>query len=89
MGGLCQVSKIMYTISYAFNNTLLIVIIVITTTERLFECICLLSRMLQNLRSCILIEGFTNFSVDPYYDPLSLVMIHDMLFTSLVRSVIF
>ena len=28
MGGLCQVSKIMYTISYAFNNTLLIVIIV-------------------------------------------------------------
>ena len=28
MGGLCQVPKIMYTISYAFNNTLLIVIIV-------------------------------------------------------------
>ena len=37
MGGLCQVSKIMYTISYAFNIALLIVIIVITTTERLFE----------------------------------------------------
>ena len=75
MGGLCQVAKIMYTISYAFNITLLIVIIVITTTEWLFECICLLSRMLQNLGSCILLEGFTNFSVDPYYDPLSLVMI--------------
>ena len=28
MGGLCQVPKIMYTISYAFNITLLIVIIV-------------------------------------------------------------
>ena len=27
MGGLCQVPKIMYTISYAFNITLLIVII--------------------------------------------------------------
>ena len=37
MGGLCQVPKIMYTISYAFNIALLIVIIVITTTERLFE----------------------------------------------------
>ena len=74
-GGLCQVPKIMYTISYAFNITLLIVIIVITTTERLFDCTCLLSRMLKNLRSCILLEGFTNFSVDPYYDPLSLVMI--------------
>ena len=60
MGGLCQVPKIMYTISYAFNIALLIVIIV-TTTERLFECICLLSRMLQNLRSCVLLEGFTNF----------------------------
>ena len=47
MGGLCQVPKIMYTISYAFNIALLIVIIVITTTERLFECICLLSGMLQ------------------------------------------
>ena len=76
MGGLCQVPKIMYTISYAFNIALLIVIIVITTTEWLFKCICLLSRMLQNLRLCILIEGFTNFSVDPYYDPLSLVMIY-------------
>ena len=74
MGGLCQVPKIMYTISYAFNIALLIVIIVMTT-ERLFECICLLSRMLQNLGPCVLIEGFTNFSVDPYYDPLSLVMI--------------
>ena len=61
--------------SYAFNIALLIVIIVITTTERLFECMCLLSRMLQNLGSCILLQGFTNFSVDPYYDPLSLVMI--------------
>ena len=28
MGGLCQVPKIMYTISYAFNITLLVVIIV-------------------------------------------------------------
>ena len=28
MGGLCQVSKIMYTISYAFNITWLIIIIV-------------------------------------------------------------
>ena len=76
MGGLWQVPKTMYTISCAFNIAFLIVIIVITTTERLFECICLLSRMLQNLGSCVLIEGFTNFSVDPYYDPLSLVMIN-------------
>ena len=68
--------KIMYTISYAFNIALLIVIIVITITEWLFECICLLSRMLQNLGSCVLLEGFTNFSVDPYYDPLSLVMMN-------------
>ena len=68
-------SQVPNTISYAFNIALLIVIIVITTTEQLFECICLLSRMLQNLKSCILLEGFTNFSVDPYYDPLSLVMI--------------
>ena len=60
---------------YAFNIALLIVIIVIMTTEQLFECICLLSRMLHNLGSCVLLEGFTNFSVDPYYDPLSLVMI--------------
>ena len=75
MGGLCQVPKIMYTISYAFNIALMIVIIVITTTEQLFEYICLLSRMLQNLGSCVLIEGFTNFSVNPYYNPLSLVMI--------------
>ena len=75
MGGLCQVPKIMYTISYAFNTALPIIIIVITTTVWLFECICLLSRMLQNLGSCTLIEGFTNFSVDPYYDLLSLVMI--------------
>ena len=75
MGGLCQVPNIMYTISYAFNIALLIAINVITTTERLFECICLLSRMLQNLGSCGLLEGFTNFSVDPYYDQLSLVMI--------------
>ena len=75
MGGLCQVPKIMYTIFYASNIALLIVIIVITTTERLFECICLPTRMLKNLGSCILWKGFTNFSVDPYYDPLSLVMI--------------
>ena len=74
MAGLCQVPKIMYTISYAFTIALLIVIIVITTTERLYECICPLSRMLQNLRSCVLLEGFTNFLVDPYYDPLLLVM---------------
>ena len=69
----CQ--KIMYTISYAFNIAMLIIIIVITTTEQLFECIYLLSRMLQNLGSCVLLDGFTNFSVDPYYDPPSLVMI--------------
>ena len=75
MDGLCQVPKIMYTISYALNIALLIVIIVIMSTERLFECICLLSRKLQNLGLCILLGGFTNFSVDPYYDPLSLVMI--------------
>ena len=31
--------------------------------------------MLQNLGLCVLLEGFTNFSVDPYYDQLSLVMI--------------
>ena len=31
--------------------------------------------MLQNLGSCVLLEGFTNFSVDSYYDPLSWVMI--------------
>ena len=74
MGGLCQVPKIMYTISYAFNIGLLTIIIVITTTERLYECTCLLSRMLQNLGSCVLLEGFTNFLGDPYYDPLSLVM---------------
>ena len=74
MGGLCQVPKIVYTISYAFNIALLIVIIVITTTEQLFECICLLSRMLQNLGLCVLLEDFINFSVDPYYDQLSLVM---------------
>ena len=65
MGGLCQVPKIMYTISYAFNIALLIVIIVITTTERLFECICLLSRILQNLGLCVLLEGFHYFSVNP------------------------
>ena len=72
MGGLCQVPKIMYTIPMPL---MLIVIIVIMTTERLFECICLLSRMLQNPRLCVLLQGFTNFSVNPYYDPLSLVMI--------------
>ena len=71
MGGLCQVPKIMYIISYAFNIALLIVIIVITTTERLFECICLLSRMLQNLGSCVLLGVLLT---NPYYDPLSLVM---------------
>ena len=76
---MCQVPKIIYTISYAFNIALLIVIIVIRTTERLFECICLLSKMLQNLGSCVLLEGFTNFSIDPYYDPLSLVMITNVL----------
>ena len=65
MGGLCQVPKIMYTISYAVNIALLIVIIVITTIEQLFECICLLSRMLQNLGSCVLLEGFTNFQSIP------------------------
>ena len=74
MGGLCQVPKIVYTISYAFNISLLIVIIVIMTTERLFECICLLSKMLQSLGLYVLLEGFTNFLVDPYSDPLSLVM---------------
>ena len=74
MGGLCQVPKIMYTISYAFNITLLIVIIV-RLSEQVYQYICLLSKMFQNLGLCILLEGFTNFSVDPYYDPLSLVMI--------------
>ena len=105
MGGLCQVPKIMYTISYAFNIALLIVIIVITTTEQLFECTCLLSRMLQNLGSCVLLEGFTNFLVDPYYDYYSYFLVSQgcrkfvcmfstktywrMLFTSLASSVIF
>ena len=70
MGGLCQVPKIMYTISYAFNIALLIVFIAITTTEWLLSVyVCFPGmRMLQNLRLCILLEGFTNFSVDPYYD---------------------
>ena len=31
--------------------------------------------MLQNLGSCVLLESFTNFLVDPYYDPLLWVMI--------------
>ena len=30
--------------------------------------------MLQNLRSYILLEGFSKFSVNPYHDPLSWVM---------------
>ena len=81
MGGLCQVPKIMYTISYALNIALLIVIIVITTSEWLFECICLLSRMLQNLRSCVLLEGFTNFLVDPT------IVGHDDKLVLLCRSV--
>ena len=76
MGGLCQVPKIMYTISYAFNNTLLIVIIVKRLSEWLYQYICLLSKMLQNLGSCALLEGCTNCSVDPYHDQLSLVMIN-------------
>ena len=77
MGGLCQVLKIMYTISYAFNITLLIVIIVKDYLSGFISIIiCLLSKMLQNLRSCVLLEGFTNFLVDPYYDPLSLVIRH-------------
>ena len=65
MGVLCQVPKIMYTISYAFNIALLIIIVVITTTERLFECICLLSRMLQNLGSCILLGVLLIFQSIP------------------------
>ena len=68
MGGLCQVPKIMYTISYAFNIALLIVIIVIMTTERLFECIRLLSRMLQNLQnlgSCVLLGVLLTFRSIP------------------------
>ena len=76
MGSLCQVPKIMYTISYAFNITLLIVIIVkVYLSGFISTYICLLSKMLQNLGSCVLLEGFTNFLVDPNYDPLSLVMI--------------
>ena len=70
----------MYTISYAFNITLLIVIIV-RLSEQVYQYICLLSKMLQNLGSCILLEGFINFSVNPYYDPLSLVMIDSILHT--------
>ena len=85
MGGLCQVPKIMYTISYAFNIALLIVIIVITTTERLFECVCVLSRMLQNLGSCVLLEGFTNFLVDPYYVWLTIVG-HDIYVTVFLKT---
>ena len=45
MGGLCQVPKIMYTISYAFNITLLIVIIVKEYLNG-FISVCLLSKML-------------------------------------------
>ena len=40
MGGLCQVPKIMYTISYAFNIALLIVFIGITTTGFLSVYVC-------------------------------------------------
>ena len=76
--------KIMYTISYAFNNTLLIVIIVKDYLSG-FISICLLSKMLQNLRSCVLLVGFTNFSVDPYYDQLSLVMISQ--YTSMISYI--
>ena len=57
--------KIMYTISYAFNIALLIVIVVITTTERLFECICLLSRMPQNHGSCVLLGVLLTFRSIP------------------------
>ena len=67
--------KIMYTISYAFNITLLIVIIVKDYLSGFISIIFLLSKMLQNLGLCVLLEGFTNFLVDPYYDPLLLVMI--------------
>ena len=71
MGGLCQNAKIMYTISYAFNITLLIVIFVKDYLSGFMSIyICLLSKMLQNLWSCILLEGFINFLVDPYYVPL-------------------
>ena len=69
----CQKSCIA-TISYAFNITLLIVIIVKDYLSS-FISICLLSKMLHNLRLCILLEDFSNFLVDPYYDPLSWVMI--------------
>ena len=56
-----KIPGIRYTISYAFNIALLIVIIAITTTERLFECICLLSRMLQNLGLCVLLGVLLTF----------------------------
>ena len=80
MGGLCQVPKIMHTISYAFNITWKIVIIVKDYLNGFLSvAICLLSKMLQNLASCILLEGFTNFLVDLYYGPLSLVMIYTTL----------
>ena len=76
MGGLCQVPKIMYTISYAFNNTLLIVIIVkdyLSGFISIYVCFPRCSKTSDH--AGILLEGFTNFLVDPYYDPLSLVMI--------------
>ena len=70
MDSLCQVPKIMYTISYAFNITWLIVIIVKDYLSGFMSIyVCLLPKMFQNLGSHVLLEGFTNFSVDPYYDP--------------------
>ena len=45
--------------------------------------------MLQNLGTCVLLEGFTNFSVDPYYDPLSLVMINSKAFAIPILTAIY
>ena len=65
MGGLCQVPKIMYTIFYAFNNTLLIVIIV-RLSERLYQYYMSAFQDAPKpwIVRFILLEGFTNFSVD-------------------------
>ena len=66
MGGVCQVPNIMYTISYAFNITLLIIIIVKDYLSGFISIyVCFLNA--PKPRIVILLEGFTNFSVDPQY----------------------
>ena len=68
MGGLCQVPKIMYTISYAFN-------IALNDYWAAFWVYMSAFQDAPKPRIVRFIRGFTNFLVDPYYDPLLLVMI--------------